>query len=261
MKKILSALAILAVTAILGGLVLQEKSAVARLNSELAEQKAQLETADTAVKNLQTELQRLRQEFSSTESSLSAALSKIQMLERSAAAAAPPISPGGYVSIPSAPAAPAPPSDEPVPKRSWGPEQVTGASDTFSAGDIPTAWASREPNAGAEWLKLEYSNAVEVAEVRVRETYNPGAISRIAAVGANGQETIMWEGTEPASRAPVDMVFTAQSRNIWAKSVVIYLDTTRVASWSEIDSVELIGRNGQRQWAMQASASSTYAER
>ena len=46
-----------------------------------------------------------------------------------------------------------------------------------------------------------------------------------------------------------------------ARSVKVYLDTSRVPGWNEIDAVELIGRDGSRQWARQASASSTYAER
>lgn len=66
----------------------------------------------------------------------------------------------------------------PPPKRGWGPEQVTGEPDTMQAGDISTAWASREQDAGEEWLKLDYERSVDIAEVRVRETYNPGAISK-----------------------------------------------------------------------------------
>ena len=38
----------------------------------------------------------------------------------------------------------------------------------------------------------------------------------------------------------------------------VYLDTKRVAGWNEIDAVELIGRDGSRQWAKGASASSSY---
>ena len=258
MKRILSILASCVVVALLFYLLLQEKIVAARTRADVADQKAQLEAAETSVKNLQMELQRLRQDFSTAESSLNAALSRIQMLQSAKVAAVIPAAPSDVVSIQPAPA---PQTEDVVPRRSWGPEQATGPSDTFSAGDISTAWASREPNAGPEWLKLEYSNVVEIAEVRVRETYNPGAISKIAAIGANGVETIIWEGIEPASQAPVDMVFTAGNRGVWAKSVVVYLDTTRVPSWSEIDSVELVGRNGSRQWAVQASASSTYAER
>jgi hypothetical protein len=144
-------------------------------------------------------------------------------------------------------------------KRAWGPEQAAGAPDTFEAGDISTAWASREQDAGEEWLKLDYENAVDVAEVRVRETHNPGAVSKITALLANGNEVVLWEGVEPAADAPVEMSFQIPSA-VNAKSVKVYLDTARVPGWNEIDAVELIGRDGSRQWAKQSSASSTYAE-
>jgi hypothetical protein len=145
-------------------------------------------------------------------------------------------------------------------KRAWGPEQVAGEPDTFQAGDISTAWASREQNAGEEWLKLDYENPVEISEVRVRETYNPGAISKITALLPNGGEVTLWEGVEPQAVAPVEMSFQVAS-GVNARSVKVYLDTSRVPGWNEIDAVELIGRDGSRQWARQASASSTYAER
>lgn len=144
-------------------------------------------------------------------------------------------------------------------KRSWGPEQAAGEPDTHQAGDISTAWAPREQDGGEEWLKLDYEIPVDIAEVRVRETHNPGAISKVTAFTANGTEVTLWEGTEPPSQAPVEMSFQVPN-SVNAKSVKVYLDTKRIPGWNEIDAVELIGRDGSHQWAKQASASSTYAE-
>jgi hypothetical protein len=53
--------------------------------------------------------------------------------------------------------------------RGWGPEQVTGAPDTPSAGDQPTAWASYAPDGGLEWLETSYERAVGVGQLRVLE--------------------------------------------------------------------------------------------
>ncbi len=144
-------------------------------------------------------------------------------------------------------------------RRSWGPEQAAGEPDTHQAGDISTAWAPREQDGGEEWLKLDYENAVDLAEVRVRETHNPGAISKVTAFLANGTEVTLWEGTEPPSQAPVEMSFQVPN-SVTTRSVKVYLDTKRVPGWNEIDAVELIGRDGSHQWAKQAKASSTYAE-
>lgn len=144
-------------------------------------------------------------------------------------------------------------------KRSWGPEQVVGEPDTLQAGDLPTAWAPLQQDGGEEWLKLDYEKSVDIAEVRVRETHNPGAVSKITAFLADGSEVTIWEGVEPKSEPPVEMAF-AVPHSINAKSVKVYLDTKRVPGWNEIDAVQLVGRDGSQQWAKEASASSTYAE-
>ena len=144
-------------------------------------------------------------------------------------------------------------------RRSWGPEQATGPADTPVAGDFPTAWAPRLQDGGEEWLRLEYEKPINLAEVHVYESYNPGAIAKLTAFLMNGDEVPIWEGVEPEANAPVirafAMPFVAQ-----VTAVKIYLDTKRVAGWNEIDAVEVIGRDGTRQWAKSATASSTYAE-
>ena len=134
-----------------------------------------------------------------------------------------------------------------------------GAPDTPNANDAITAWASRDPDGGPEWLWLGFDNAVDVAEVRIRESYNPGAITKVTGE-VNGQEVVLWEGTAQGGNAPRDFVVPVTG-NLRANSVVVHLDTARVAGWNEIDAVELVARDGTRQWATSADASSTYAER
>jgi len=145
------------------------------------------------------------------------------------------------------------------PKRGWGTEQVIGPPDTVRPGDSPTAWAPLKANTGKEWLAVGFDQAVEVAEVRIRETYNPGAISKVTAV-VNNQEVTLWEGTAAQGDTPRDFVVPV-SEAVQTDSVVVHVDTTRVGSWTEIDAVELVGRDGSRQWAKSADASSTYADK
>jgi len=143
--------------------------------------------------------------------------------------------------------------------RNWGPEQVLGPPNTPEAGDIPTAWASRNPDGGEEWLKVDYQQPVDVAEVSVHESYNAGAIAKVTVFGPNGEEVTVWEGQEPPVQAPVATSFPV-TVPVRANSVKLYLDTRRVPGWNEIDAVELVGRDGSRQWGVAATASSTYAE-
>jgi hypothetical protein len=143
--------------------------------------------------------------------------------------------------------------------RPWGPEQVVGPANTMQAGDQSTAWAQYTSSGpDGEWLQVTFERAVDIAEVIVRETYNPGAISKVVAILPNGQESILWEGTEPSVQAPVDMSFPA-TQKVEAKTAKIYLDRRRVSGWNEIDAVELVGRDGSRQWAASATVSSAYS--
>lgn len=153
-----------------------------------------------------------------------------------------------------------PPQPAAEPKRSWGPEQVLGAPDTLEEGDRQTAWASQTPDGAEEWLRLEYDKPVNIAQVRVRETYNPGAVSKVTAFSGNGEEALLWEGRDPTTEAPDDFVVEVAG-NVVSKSVKLYLDSPRVPGWNEIDAVELVGKDGSRQWATGATASSTFATR
>ena len=145
-------------------------------------------------------------------------------------------------------------------KRAWGPEQATGAPDTATAGDFQTAWASLLPDSGPEWLEVEFPKPVEIGEVRIRETFNPGAISKITAFLNSREEVLLWEGEANAMPAPADMVVKPDHR-VQSNRIKISLDSRRVQGWNEIDAVELVGIDGSRQWASSATASSTYAEK
>jgi hypothetical protein len=142
--------------------------------------------------------------------------------------------------------------------RAWGPEQAAGAPNSEGAGDLPTAWASLQPDGGEQWLETNYAKPVEIAQVRVLENYNPGAIVRIVAILDGGTEIPLWRGEEPKLTAPADQKFPVRP-GVVASKVRVVLDTNKVPGWNEIDAVELIGRDGSRQWAKSATASSTYA--
>jgi len=150
------------------------------------------------------------------------------------------------------------PGPFPPAKRPWGPEQATGAPDTEQAGDMPTAWASLNPDDGVEWLRVDFDQAVTISEVRIRESFNPGTVSKVTAILQGGREHVLWEGLDPTAGAPADFTVKAVGE-VASRSVKIYLDTTRVQGWNEIDAVELVGKDGKRQWASRALASSTYA--
>jgi len=148
----------------------------------------------------------------------------------------------------------------PTERRSWAPEQATGQPDTPEGGDRATAWAPLSPDAGAEWLELGYPDEVNVSEVRIWETCGPGAVTKVVAVGADGAEVALWEGDDPTTEAPGEFVVQG-AEPVQTRCVRIYLDTSHEPGWNEIDAVELVGADGARQWATEATASSSYADR
>lgn len=146
-------------------------------------------------------------------------------------------------------------------KRRWGHEQAAGEPDTGQAGDIPTAWASKLPDGGEEWLQLDYEREVQLQQINVLESHNPGAIRKVVAILADGREVPVWEGTMESSGADelVSSVFPVTGE-VRARTVKVYLDTARVPGWNEIDAVQVIGSDGSTQWAAGSRASSSYAD-
>jgi RNA polymerase sigma factor (sigma-70 family) len=145
----------------------------------------------------------------------------------------------------------------------WDHAQATGAPDTHEAGDKPTAWAPLSPGSGEQWLQLGYDKAVELKEVNIHETYNPGAISKVAALMPDGSEKVLWQGTAVKANSGDESLETSVPvpPGVTSSQVKIYVDTNRVGSWPEIDAVEVVSTSGSRQWASSSSASSSYSSR
>lgn len=151
-------------------------------------------------------------------------------------------------------------SPAPTP-RLWGPEQATGAPDTWpKSGDIGTAWASKSPDAQPEWLELTYATPVAPTAVLIYETFNPGAVNRLTTLAPDGKETELWSGSDPTpAGAEKGISVIAVHPPAVLNRIRIYLDSPKVPGWNEIDAVGLLDDTGKTQWAASATASSTYA--
>src|SRR5262245_13321556 len=112
---------------------------------------------------------------------------------------------------------------------------------------------------GEVWLELYFETAVVPQSLRIRETYNPGAVARIEAVLAGGTRETLWDGKADAAAAPRWFEPALRSASSAVRTIRIVLDTNRVPGWNEIDAVELAG-DGRRQWATEARASSSYSD-
>lgn len=143
----------------------------------------------------------------------------------------------------------------------WAPEKATGEPDVVNVGtDDGNAWASETQDDDDEWLMLTYKEAVVPKTIVIHETYNPGAVERVTAFGADGKEVELWKGDDPVSGLEAHGVckLTIQT-TMKTNKLKIYVASTKVAGWNEIDAVGMIDAAGKTHWASEAAASSTYA--
>lgn len=123
----------------------------------------------------------------------------------------------------------------------WNARQATGPPDTPTAGDQQTAWASRLPDGGEEWLELTFAQPVRPIAVRVRETYNPGAVTKVEARDAEGRWHALWEGEDGGRECPRWWSPRFEPVAWSTREVRLTLACHKVPGWNEIDAVELVG--------------------
>ena len=155
---------------------------------------------------------------------------------------------------------PPPPAAIPAGTRPWGPEQAKGKPDTRGYGDLQTAWATQNPDGGAEWLELLYEEAKPIQKIRVYCTFNPGALVKITTFQAGGHEVVFWEGEQPPKDEVEVFEVVAKGEAPRTQKIKLYFDTKRKSGWNEVDAVEMVAADGAVQWAKEAKASSFYGE-
>ena len=150
-----------------------------------------------------------------------------------------------------------------VNRTAWSIDQILGQPDTTGFGDIATAWAPQNRDAGTEWVIVEFPSTVKATGVDVYETFNPGAVVRVASVSMSGAEQIVWEGTDPVWLTPPSpaalysgaSTFTVNGFTVAlpvsarggipkikfpapvsTRRLKLYIDSAAVPGWNEIDA-------------------------
>jgi DNA-directed RNA polymerase subunit RPC12/RpoP len=122
----------------------------------------------------------------------------------------------------------------------WSARQATGVPDTYPEHrDSIAAWATKEADAGAEWLEVSFEPPASARAVLVVESFNPGTVVQIEDLSAGRDPAIVWEGvTEPVAKSRILRFELPEPRRI--DRLRITLDTARVGDWNELDAVGLI---------------------
>jgi len=129
-------------------------------------------------------------------------------------------------------------------KDSWTPAQMVGAPDVEKYGDDGRAWTSLEAEKGVEWVELNYGKAVNATEIRIRQTFNPGAIIKIELIDEKGKSHTVWEGIDKTKYEPEKIQYFItkfEKTDYKTKKIKITLANNLIPGWKEIDAVQLVG--------------------
>lgn len=121
--------------------------------------------------------------------------------------------------------------------------RATGAPNVRFHGDNAQAWATRLADAANEWIELTFANPVPAAAVRVRQSFNPGAIVRVELIDTAGGVQTVFQGTDTnvyprLSIGWLVVKFPTTAQHI--ERVRLSLDSVAVRGWNEIDAVQLV---------------------
>lgn len=142
------------------------------------------------------------------------------------------------------------------PPRYWGPEQMLGEPNATLDEDSETAWSARiQDSPLTEWVMVEFENPIDATAIEIHESFHAGAVGKVS-IFRGGNETIVRNANQwkprPAGVTRVDL-------NGTVGRIKIYLETSRVNGWNQIDAIGLVDREGRKHWATSAVASSTSA--
>jgi hypothetical protein len=118
--------------------------------------------------------------------------------------------------------------------------QATGAPNVENYGSSPAAWSTKTPDAGIEWLDLQYAKPVHATTVRVRESYGSGAVIKVELFDEQGVAHTVWTGSDPTKDVNY-LVCEFPKTPYKTARVKVTLATNIVHGWNAIDAVQLVG--------------------
>jgi serine/threonine protein kinase/predicted RNA-binding Zn-ribbon protein involved in translation (DUF1610 family) len=167
-------------------------------------------------------------------------------------------------------------------------DQAIGPPDTPTQQIATTAWMPATGTESIQWLMVEYDRPIAATQLKVHESVNPGAITRVAVFQLDGVEARAWFGRDPTApkkpaRRPKSKpgdsglgfggeLVVGQVTNAPAAvaklpltgfkgritRLKLYVDPSKVTGGlPQIDAVELVDADGQSHWPVAAVASSS----
>ena len=84
---------------------------------------------------------------------------------------------------------------------------------------------------------------MQAQQVNIYQTYNPGAITSVELIPADGGSAIaVPDSADPDTTCPHVFKLAAPPDASPVNGVIIHLDQSLTSDWAEIDAVELVGK-------------------
>ena len=132
----------------------------------------------------------------------------------------------------------------PTAKTSYAANAATGAPDVERYGDNGNAWTTETPDKGIEWLEVKFDKPVAATEIRIRQSYGPGAIIKVDLLSEDGARHMVWQGLDDQQYPSSTIAWfnrQFQKTSYPVTGARITLATNAVSGWNEIDAVQLLG--------------------
>jgi hypothetical protein len=122
--------------------------------------------------------------------------------------------------------------------------KLIGKPDVDSYGDNKSAWCPAGENKGAEWFEVLFAKPVNATEFRLRQTFHPGAVTKIELIDEKVKSHLIWEGSDNNQYKPntTEYLIVSFAKTPYkVKRVKVTLSTNKVPGWNEFDAAQLIG--------------------
>ncbi|MEG3619340.1 hypothetical protein V5T82_12805 [Magnetovibrio sp. PR-2] len=129
----------------------------------------------------------------------------------------------------------------------WSADQAKDEPNTFTYGDIETAWTADDYDDGTpDWLEVTYDTAVYATGLTIYESYNNGFVYQVDLIDANGKYNTIWTGHDTSEKLNYNDTLGYESQFALRFEATSYLVdgikiyTSNIYNWDEIDAVELL---------------------
>lgn len=108
-------------------------------------------------------------------------------------------------------------------------------------GNSPCAWTPAEPESkNEEWIKVGFEKEVNLKQIAIAESFNPGSIARVYAYSPEGKEYLIYQNKPGNVGVSGRMLhILPEQKDLQVNAVKLVLQPDQVAGFNQIDAVAI----------------------